>query len=559
MAKRNLEEIPDSQPPAKRSCSLSLDQISKLSDELLIHILSFVPVSTLIVCQRISHKFRSISGDSQLWKAAYYNRFVRPRAARLPTLREAIAPSDQLYFSSKLSKWLDEENLVSRGKETNWKRQYKLRHNWAKGSCDVREIEVTERPPILPLLVRLHEGIIYTVDPIAGLRVWSLKKDRKLLASTVLSPSTSARSLAPTSFAINNQSSDIHHEIIIGFEDGSFTIFTFFIQENRFTETFTHPASSNGMITALAYCSPYILTMTENQLLSLYRFSSGHESDGTPSILDPPQLLYSLKSHTSCPPLSLSIRPSSQSIIASIAYTIPTYISGWSVGIQEMCLTLSGDLIESRIASSASQDFQPLIRPSPFSAPSTRTPSPSARVSPNVYSDHSQLFTKPTSLSYTHPYLLVSHPDNTLTLYLVTSDASTLSISSGSRLWGHTSSVSGAYVGGKGKAVSVSTRGDELRVWELEGGLSSPSNRRRLQSGHLSVRIKPEQRSSRHTETNLISESVSQRGSGLGLALDEKYDDLSVMRGWVGFNEENVIVLREKSQGSQALVVYDFS
>jgi hypothetical protein len=46
---------------------------------------------------------------------------------------------------------------------------------------------------------------------------------------------------------------------------------------------------------------------------------------------------------------------------------------------------------------------------------------------------------------------------------------------------------------------------------------------------------------------------------GLRFALDQGFDDSSVSRGWVGFDEQNVIVLREKSEGSQALVVYDFT
>jgi hypothetical protein len=36
-------------------------------------------------------------------------------------------------------------------------------------------------------------------------------------------------------------------------------------------------------------------------------------------------------------------------------------------------------------------------------------------------------------------------------------------------------------------------------------------------------------------------------------------DEMSIVRGWVGFDEENVVVLREESAGSQALIVYDFT
>lgn len=138
----------------------------------------------------------------------------------------------------------------------------------------------------------------------------------------------------------------------------------------------------------------------------------------------------------------------------------------------------------------------------------------------------------PTSLAYAHPYLLSALPDNTLVLHLVHGTASSLRVVSpgawplaasalavapraagpggksttsttaavtlasagpqgaggrptsllapragpirdgsggqGLRLWGHTSGVSGAEVTSRGRAVSVSRLGGEVRVWELE-------------------------------------------------------------------------------------------
>jgi hypothetical protein len=150
----------------------------------------------------------------------------------------------------------------------------------------------------------------------------------------------------------------------------------------------------------------------------------------------------------------------------------------------------------------------------------------------------------------------VAHPDNTLSLYLVRSTSSTLSISSGNRLWGHTSSISGAHIGIRGKAVSVSRLGDELRVWDLEGGITSLANRRRFRNGDMSVRVQP---SKVLDDSDKSEEDSSRDKAGLRLALDQGFDDSTVSRGWVGFDEQNVIVLREKSEGSQALVVYDFT
>jgi WD40 repeat protein len=152
-------------------------------------------------------------------------------------------------------------------------------------------------------------------------------------------------------------------------------------------------------------------------------------------------------------------------------------------------------------------------------------------------------------MSYSHPYLLAAHPDNTLTLYLVNSTSKALSISHGTRLWGHTSSVSGAHVGTRGKAVSVGRLGDELRVWDLEGGMGSAASRKRSLNGDLSVRVQP-------LKTTQDANDVE---FGLRSALEQGFDDETVSRGWVGFDEQNVIVLREKREGCQSLVVYDFT
>ena len=153
----------------------------------------------------------------------------------------------------------------------------------------------------------------------------------------------------------------------------------------------------------------------------------------------------------------------------------------------------------------------------------------------------------------------MSHPDNTLTLYLVSSTADSLKISPGNRLWGHTSSVSGAHVGGRGKAVSVSTRGDELRVWELEGGFASASARRRLAAGELSVQLRPEKTAQAEGTSTPVAKARSV-GRGVGMALEDRgIDETSMTRGFVGFDDDKVVVLRERHCGNQALVIYDFT
>jgi hypothetical protein len=114
----------------------------------------------------------------------------------------------------------------------------------------------------------------------------------------------------------------------------------------------------------------------------------------------------------------------------------------------------------------------------------------------------------------------------------------------------------------------VSKRGDELRVWELEGGFGSLSARKRLAVGGLSVRLQPEPRKADELGTAQAGLDLINNQTSVNLAttkvpspndLEADADELTLTRGWIGFDEENVVVLKEQSQGRQALVVYDFT
>jgi hypothetical protein len=501
----------------------------------------------------VSKKLGRLAVDSELWKAAYYKQFVLPRAARIPGLKDRRTASEHLRYSSKLSKWLEDGHLIKNGPDTNWKQQYRLRHNWCQGQCAVSEIVVAERPPDPPLLVMMLNSTIFTADSISGLRAWSTRAERELLASTPLFNSGADTPRLPTSMAIDTRIKADHERVVVGFENGSFTIYELRKATKTFKTLFEHPPSTNGMLSAIAYSMPYLLTMTEGQLLSVYVFTEDAHSDDA---LEAPQLLYSLRSNTVWPPVSLSIRSTSTSMTAAIAYALPTYLTGWTVGIQEMRISHNGELLESRLATAADDHSHTLSGQRSMSSPTTRSSSPLPSASRYPFSGGSPSNSKPTSMSYSHPYLLAAHPDNTLSLYLVNSTSSSLSISSGTRLWGHTSSVSGAHVGMRGKAVSVSRLGDELRVWDLEGGMSSSANKRRSKNGELSVRVQPTKGSDSPSDP---TDDEPLQEVGLRHALDQGFDDATVSRGWVGFDEQSVIVLREKSEGSQSLVVYDFT
>ncbi|QIX02318.1 hypothetical protein AMS68_007835 [Peltaster fructicola] len=471
------------------------DRLSSLSDELVLRILTALDPSQVCVCQRLSHRFSRLASDSSIWRTHYFERFVQPRSSRLPGLKTARGT----HFATTPSKWLDEQHLLERDAKTDWKKQYKLRHNWSRGTCGVDEITVAERP---------HNG----------LRAWPARGQRRLLAQVALNMVS-----PPTTMTVGDDQSD-NLVVAVGFEDGTYHVYRL---AKDFSVLHRQASSDGGVLTSLAMSWPYLLTMSATQRLTLYGLTD-HE----------PKQVHSLKAHNVWTPLSVSLRHT-DGLVISIAYALPTYLSGWTVGVQEIRLSIEGEYLSSRTASAIDQHYRPLALTAPPMLSHLRTGRPGLHDAAELRHIHS----KPNSLSYTHPYLLVSHPDNTLTLYLVFSSVEELTISPGSRLWGHTSSVSGAHVGGRGKAVSISRRGDELRIWELEGGFSSDTARKRLASRELSVRVKP---------------ALSSAQSGLDVeqvdAVDEQ-DELTITRGWIGFDAENVAVLREESSGEGRLEV----
>ncbi|KAH8883190.1 hypothetical protein GQ53DRAFT_798419 [Thozetella sp. PMI_491] len=575
------------------------DLLSPLSDELLVRILSFLRLDHLLAVSPVSHRFHRIAADSQLWKALYYDRFVLPRAMRIPGFREGGGAGNRLHYAGRRALWADgrhgglvrelaeagiqphsgEEDL--RKEDLNWKRQYRIRHNWARGKCTVEELRIgsgeASEQDTKRMLVKVVEGIAVTADKGAGLRAWNLKT-REMLAQASLEGDDTGSDEAPSCIAIDDR--ELHRKILevsLGFGDGSFGIWRLDIAKKTLERRYRHEKSSNGKLIAMAFSYPYLLTATEAVVASLYTFdipdrpesSESYRTESTSqtgrdtqdrvagasdrkkktpaaattgnagqAALPAPYLLTSLTSLNARSPIALSIRRSVSTIIASIAFTF-NLRRGWSIGIQDIHVTLENAALGSapEVTSSLITYTDPLRtgRPSSYfndvaprqsgildSLFNPPPPSP-AREAPTTLLDEPG----PTNLCYTHPYLLATLPDNTLVLWLCKSTASSLTLSPGIRLWGHTSGISGADITARGKAVSVSKRGEEMRVWELEG---RSTNR----FGGLSVEIRPDQT------------------AGKDIAWDER-------RNWVGFDDEMVIVLKEKGGGRESLMVYDFT
>lgn len=629
-------------PPQQRA-----DLLSQLPSEILIRILGYLSLPHLLSVAPVSARLRRLAHDNQLWKALYYARFVLPRAMRIPGFREGKLAErlrdHRLHYKGRRALWAsgragglvrdaaadgpdgwrirltedegdgeaDGEGRGRRSDSVNWKRQFKIRHNWARGKCAVEELRLgpeaggrgdapddflADGVDRSKMLIKVVEGLAVTVDRASGLRAWDLKT-REVVAQAGLADEYGAEiePAQPSCIAIDDRGLDQGAlDVAVGFADGSFGVWALSTRSRTTSQRYRHEGSSNGELIGMAYSHPYLLTATRAVLVSLYTFDVPPKTaDGgaaTPAqprsssklrsalseyadedaaaaeealLLPAPYLMTSLKSYSSSPPLALSIRKTAGATVASIAYTFFTR-HGWSIGIQDLHITaLEGaPVITTRLAYTTptttstpghapgphqgatpppQQHTDPFTSParhpsSPTSPPQTR--SPQTHPHPHQHPHQQAAQGGPTTLCYSHPYLLATLPDNTLILHLCTSTAAALSVSPGIRLWGHTSGISGAEITARGKAVSVSTRGDEMRVWELEGRPSGVRSR--------SVEVR-------------AAAAAAAGGGGDDGPPTPPVDDWEERRNWVGFDDEMVIVLKEARGGRESLLVYDFT
>ncbi|KAL7785616.1 hypothetical protein V8C37DRAFT_393602 [Trichoderma ceciliae] len=602
----------------------SYDVTRDVSDELLLRIFSYVDEQTLLAAAPVSRQFYRVASDPQLWRSHYYRRFILPRANRIPGLKVENKASSAAAGSSSSSRGQGRGQAQAQGELrgsagansdstttrtlpaepaepaeatkpfrpadpavkskhptdlVDWKQQYRLRHNWARGLCEVRQVQVSpidfSLTPVLErrTLVKVVNGLAVTVDLQAGLRAWDLRTQLSIAQTTT--ETHDGIHLVPTALALDGQRLEAGTlDIMLGFNDGTFGIWRLTMSEGKLAVLYRQDKSYVGRLTSVAYSYPYALTAAELGFISLYTFEppapepeptsatgasvfpssstetaerrdggdGGLDDDEMPmpllgsqvdksSYLSHPFVLSSLKSDYSRQPLVLSLRRLKTSAVASIAYSFDN-LGGWAVGIQNFDIRPSGsskpDVITSRVAYTLPSDTGGLVT-STSTCTSYRPKCPTCSKFPDLYGDDDE--NGPTKLCYSHPYLLATMQDNTLVLFVVTATDKSFAISNAMRLYGHTSGIADADVTPEGRAVSVSERGDEIRVWDLDG-----------RQDNVSVEVRP--RPSRD------SEDAENEGAS---------SDAEHRRNWVGTDEQRVTVLRETSDGRESLVTYDFT
>lgn len=516
MTKRRRSEDDAVQPPiAKRQRSGTKIRLFDLSDELLLRILSYLQIESVTRCERACRKLSALCRDNEIWREKYYNQFVRHRARRIPQLTATVAGSSTLRASSRPTRWLERAHLTTTGSTTDWKHAFKVKYNWRQGRARTSEMKLACGSTVL---VKVCRGCLYTADKEQGLRIW---KSGKVVYGHEL-----AGFSAPSALAVETEKGITR--VAVGFEDGAVSQYCLSHAEQDLvlkSQSAVKPVADSVCITAIALAWPYCLSMNKANSLALY------EQDQEGSIW---KSLANLHCETDLSPASLSLRKTSSTLIAGIAYAFDRFSTGWCLGLQEIRMDLTGSILRNRTTTSVSTPLQDTLKKPEFTSRSGTT---------SPFSLHPQLMRAPNSLSYSGCYILAGLPDNTLMVYTVTSTADKLEINVGRRLWGHTSAVSAAEVTSTGKAVSISAKSDEMRYWELEDLLTGHSQQK------TSTTILPLQK---------LNNAIHKRGDGLGLALKEVKHETELIRRGISFDDEQAVVIGQRGQG-HFISCFDFA
>lgn len=339
-------------------------------------------------------------------------------------------------------------------------------------------------------------------------------------------PTTQERHF-PSALAVTAKGMD-QSRLFLGYSDGSLDAFSY-SNYLGFTHLYRHAPSLEGAISSLAAADSYLLAVSHGRSFIMYQEVLSQETNDCGRLLQ----LAALRAEITFTLMSLSLRDMGKFLIASIVFPLNGLESGWCVGVQEIRLSKPDPGLECSVPAS---DFDLTF--------ATQYPPLQTRMAVSQqFALHPKIMHCPTALSYTHPYLVATLADNTLIVYLVTSNAEKLEIQTGRRLWGHTSAIANVQVDARGRAVTVSMKGDDLRVWELEDlkGTTSPG----------STRIRPTQ------DLDPITAAIVKRGNGLELAVRTPEEEALMENCWIGFDRDQVVLARERKR-QQILICYDF-
>ncbi|KAG9305556.1 hypothetical protein G9A89_003619 [Geosiphon pyriformis] len=233
--------------------------------------------------------------------------------------------------------------------------------------------------------------------------------------------------------------------------------------------------------------TPILITCTRDFILSIYLISEKEKltpenikNNQSPSIKNnfDCHLLHQLKSYVCWAPVDITLEEYSSNDEdnneiawkATVAYAVPVYGGGWTVGVQEIKFNMNSILSTihcSPLPPSGSIFDGPFLR-------NSCSHSPRSSISTSVRS-----FAPITTIKYNAAYLITAHSDNTLQVYHVlhTDDRDGLECKHVHTLYGHTGSVTTVAIDSDGKLVT-GAMDESIKIWDLSGRVAIENTKR---------------------------------------------------------------------------------
>lgn len=420
--------------------------IDSLNEELLLNIFSFLSLpnlcDTLLVCK----KWYRIGSDNKIWRDLYHANFFKKHR-----------------FQTTLSIGIE------RQAELDWKSFFKLRYNWNRGVCRVKNIRFhTSTPTSSPsptqassysltpsslvspsmfknFFIASRNKIIVTFNINYDIQVWSCLTEKRIASCNVrdwVKNSHDVKDLGqPTVLIINPVGA---FKFCIGFDTGSFIVGS--LEGLKTQEPYLIPKqiavldhARYGAIVHIVQRQNLLAVYTSRSSIILYSFANGVTK--TLSVMKS----YIDSSHEVAFTIR-SVHYQRYLFCISLAYFQLTLSGEWIPCVQEILCNPEGRIVNTRMSTYCPNNTTSYLRAPKWS---------------HGYSS------RPMVLSYNHPYLLAGFSDNTMSLYIARSAECCLEVQPRQRLWGHTSGINHVFVKAGGTAVSVSSHGREIRWWDL--------------------------------------------------------------------------------------------
>lgn len=422
--KRPRQESFDEGSAKRQRTSRSPSSLTCFSNEIILHILSFLDVESVCATQLLNKRISGLANDALLWKSLYRHDYPSRQAQR--KLLDVESPLERMKRLGTIAKQdYDRTNISSStGSITgvvDWKRRYRIRSNWSIGRCRTTTTSITNEPfhqqkSLDPVQYKSIHGRNFTIS---GNQVTLLNTDE---TTTTLS--------LPSAAAIKNVISAGTNQIFVATKSH---IHLATISPFEITKSIPTLGDGENDTRQIVHHNDFIAVLTASGTLLIYDVSSRTAHHIT-------TLRNSCVSGVDETVLDVRSMGPTCTVVSLV---FPDHgILGTTMRVQEVLLsTPNRTVVSTRLALS-----------------------PAHRRDSLLY-NHPQQHGRETPV-YTHPYLLVP-TSNQIMIYLVSSTPDSLAIDSGRRLFGSSSAVESCRMNKPFRLVVGLSSDGQLRVWDI--------------------------------------------------------------------------------------------